>query len=152
MKITFEANLPIRNKKFVGALMTALILLSASTVYLFNENRKLNSKLKDLSVAYQDLDGSLQSLESRYDEVVSAAAVLNETVPLERKFWGIVTYNITLKPKDMLSVSIRLNSANEQCGIDGVDRLELTWVGIYAPSLGSKETDSARVVQYFGGS
>ena len=32
MKITFEANLPIRNKKFVGALMTALILLSASTV------------------------------------------------------------------------------------------------------------------------
>ena len=153
MKITFEANLPIRNKKFLGALMTALILLSASTIYLLNENRKLNSKLKDLSVAYQDLDGSLQSLESRYEEVVSVATVLNETVHLERKYWGIAPngYNITLKPRDTLSVTIRLNSADEDCGIDGVDRLEITWVGLYAPSLASKEKKSARVVQYFGG-
>ena len=154
MKISFEVNLPIGNKKLLGALITALILLSASTIYLFNENRKLNSKLEDLSLAYQDLDGSLENLESRYDQVVSTAAILNETVHLERKYWGIVPdgYNITLKPKDTLCVSIRLDSANEYHGIDGVDRLEITWVGLYSPVLGSKETNSARVVQYFGGS
>jgi hypothetical protein len=93
---------------------------------------------------------STQLAESRdqlYDK-------LNQTVMLERKYWGIPenAYNITLKPRDTLAVTIRLNAAHEPCGIDGVDRLEITWVGLYSPILGSKETKSARVVQYFGGS
>jgi cell division protein FtsL len=149
LKVWIEAN--VEKKKLFAILLTVIILLSASTVYLFNQNQKLNSKLENLALAYQDLNVTLQNLESRYNETVSQLAVLDSTVTLERKFWGIVAYNITLKPRDTLAVSIRLNSANEMGGIDGVDRLELTWVGLYSPNLGSEQTTSARVIQYFGG-
>ena len=158
MKITFEANLPVRNRKLLGALMAALILLSASSVYLLNEDSKLSSNLRSLDArynallsTYNDSQRDSTKLAQTRDQLYNK---LNQTVMLERKYWGIPenAYNITLRPRDTLRVTIRLNAAHEPCGIDGVDRLEITWVGLYSPSLGSRETTSARVVQYFGGS
>jgi hypothetical protein len=76
---------------------------------------------------------------------------MNSTVVLERKYWAVIGGNITLLPRDTLVVSIYLDEAETgYMGIDGVDRLELTWIGIYGPDLRLGQVKSANVKQYFG--
>lgn len=155
MKITFEANLSVGNKKVLGIFLVVLIFLSASTIYLLNENWNLSSNLRTLTVDYAKLNDDHKMLQLSYSRLVEGRDQLydklNQTVTLERKYWTVRGTNITLLPRDTLAISIRLDSADEYAGIDGVDRLEITWVGIYGPTLRKDQVRSARVIQYFGG-
>ena len=154
MKITFEANLPIGKKKLLGALMTALILLSASTVYLLNENSKLSLNLQTLRTDYTKLNDTHNMLQQNYSSLAESREKLfdrlNKTVTLERKYWEVSEENITLRPKDTMTITIYIDNPAGYMGIDGVDRLELTWVGIYSPNLTTRQMRIATVDQYIG--
>jgi hypothetical protein len=75
---------------------------------------------------------------------------LNKAGRTMRKYWGAVAKNLTLHPKDTLAVSVYIDGLNGYMGIEGLDRLELTWVGIYSPDLAEGEVETAKVVHYFG--
>ncbi len=154
MKITFETNLTVKNRKVLSGIFIVIILLSAFTVYLVADNRGLSLRLQESEAGYNALSGAYASLQSNYTKLVDSRDqlydMLNRTVTLERKYWNVIEENITLRPKDTLTVTIRLDNRAEYMGIDGIDRIELTWVGIYSPNLTSRQMRTAMVDQYIG--
>jgi len=154
MKIVFETNLSVRNRKVLSGVLIVIVLLSAFTVYLVAENRGLSLRLQELEDGYSALSGTYASLQSNHSRLVDSRDQLhdrlNRTVTLERKYWSVIEENITMRPRDTLAVTIRLDNRAEYMGIDGIDRLELTWVGIYSPNLTSRQMRTAMVDQYIG--
>jgi len=155
MRIILEASLSAKERRFLGAVLLAIIVLSASTALLMVENRSLSSELESMRAKYMALNSSYAALSRSHEDLMRSNERLydrlNGTVLLERKYWAVVGENITLFPKDTLAVSIRLDEANGgYMGIDGIDRLEVSWIGIYSPDLGPKEMRIATVTQYMG--
>jgi hypothetical protein len=155
LKITFEANLSVgKKKKFLGVLLAALVLLSASSIYLLNENLKLSSNLQTLRADYTKLNATYNILQQNYSNLTESRGQLfdrlNKTVTLERKYWEVSARNVTLRPKDTMTITIYIDNAAGYLGIDGIDRMELTWVGIYSPSLTAGQMRTATVDQYIG--
>jgi len=155
MKIMLETNISVKHKKLLGLILAVITVLSTSTVYMTVENRNLSSNLEALRTDYSILNSTKVDLEKNYQVLnVSRNELydrLNDTVALERKYWAVVQENITLLPRDTLAVSIYLDNTDGYMGIDGVDRLELTMVGVYGPDLDRGQVKAATVKQYIGG-
>ncbi len=155
MKIILEASLSTKDRRFLGAVLLAIVALSTSTTILMAENRNLSHKLESMRAKYLTLDNLYTNLSRSHEDLMRSNErlydKLNRTVLLERKYWVVIGENITLFPKDTLAVSIRLDEADGgYMGIHGIDRLEITWIGIYSPDLGPKERRVATVTQYMG--
>ncbi|MEM3022812.1 MAG: hypothetical protein QW645_04730, partial [Candidatus Bathyarchaeia archaeon] len=154
-RIILEASLSANERKFLGAFLLAIVALSASTAFLIAGNRNLSSKLESIRAKYLILNGTHADLIKRYGDLLRSSELLydrlNKTVLLERKYWAVIGENITLFPKDTIAISIRLDEADGgYMGIHGIDRLEISWIGIHSPDLGPKERRVATVTQYIG--
>ena len=155
MRIMLETDISVKHKKLLGLILAVMAILSASTTYLIIENRNLSSNLATLVTDYSILNSTNADLEKNYQMLNASRNELydrlNITVVLERMYWAVVQENITLQPRDTLAVSIYLDNVDGYMGIDGVDRLEVTMVGVYGPDLDRGQVKAATVKQYIGG-
>jgi FtsZ-binding cell division protein ZapB len=139
----------MNKKDAIATLM--LFILFASIVFLSFENQKLKSNVALLLKELNELQENNRNLEKELNELQESYKDLeNKTGKVTRKFWSIIAKNITLNPKDTLAVSIYIDSPNGYMGIRRLDRLELTWVGIYSPDLAKGKVKTVAVTQYIG--
>ena len=154
MKIILEANLSLRDKRFLGGVLVVVLVLSVLATNLLIENRDLSSKLQDTKVSYNALLDTHESLQRNQTKLIDSRNQLfdrlNQTVTLERKYWEVSGENVTLRPKDTLAITIHIDNPSGYMGIDGIDRLEITWIGIYSPNLTRGQMRNAIVDQYIG--
>jgi hypothetical protein len=155
MRISIEVSASGRERKALGALLAILLALSASVAFSISENRRLSRELESLKAEYAALNSAHADLVQGYGALLGSRDrlydKLNKTVLLERKYWAVIGSNVTLFPRDTLAISIYLDRADGgYMGIDGIDRLEISWIGIYSPDLGPKERRFATVTQYIG--
>ena len=155
MRIMLATDISVKHKKLLGLILTVIVILSASTTYLLIQNHDLSSNLETLGTDYSILNSTNVDLKKNYQMLNTSRNELydrmNDTVVLERKYWAVVQENITLLPRDTLAVSIYLYNVDGYMGIDGVDRLEVTMVGVYGPDLDRGQVKTATVKQYIGG-
>ncbi|MEM2226784.1 MAG: hypothetical protein QXW19_00610 [Candidatus Bathyarchaeia archaeon] len=155
MRIVLEVSLSAKERKLVGAFLLAITALSASIAFLIAENRSLFSELESIRANYLMLNETHTDLVKMHGDLLQSNKLLydklNKTVLLQRKYWAVIGENVTLLPKDTLAISIRLDEADGgYMGIHGIDRLEISWIGVHSPDLGPKERRVATVTQYIG--
>lgn len=142
----------MKKKEILGIILFIIIVSSIS--FLMFENQKLKSNIDLLKEELKELKENNEYLQKENsilkEKNKALEEELNKSSKVIRKFWGIIAKNLTLSPKDTLAISIYIDGPSGYMGIDLLDRLELTWVGIYSPELFKGQIRKAKITQYIG--